>query len=316
MDQDLFDIEERFLSSQLKDWLLPQEPTASGSMSQPKPSVRESTKPAGRYAESAHPTAARSERPGTETTIDDVLLDILNVEARSHLPTIEDWIENFVRSPQLASEGLVRAFQTINGAFAMADVPEITDVTSTAEQVVKRLFIAELVPSPKVVDQLRNASSSIRLCLEALQETPAFIPRFTSTSTALRCLRDELPELRASHGDGPLSRGDNHVDYMRISRSVYDHDPYGEVSYKSVDARILSDESSEGPPPWVIGFSKQFKKDTSGLDRKLMGRILEVLEEVADYMPPFSPRGDTFKPLVGELAGCWRSLSASPLSRV
>lgn len=61
-----------------------------------------------------------------------------------------------------------------------------------------------------------------------------------------------------------------------------------------------------GPPPWKIGFSKQFKKDTKALDRKLMGRIFEVISEVADYAPPFETKGDTFKPLSGELSGYWR----------
>ena len=60
------------------------------------------------------------------------------------------------------------------------------------------------------------------------------------------------------------------------------------------------------PPPWAIGFSKQFKKDTKALDRKLQGRVLEVLEELSGYEFPFHASGDTFKPLVGELAGCWR----------
>lgn len=63
---------------------------------------------------------------------------------------------------------------------------------------------------------------------------------------------------------------------------------------------------SFGPPPWLIGFPRQFKKDTRALDRKLMGRILEVLEELSDYDVPFHAQGDTFKPLKGDLEGCWR----------
>jgi mRNA-degrading endonuclease RelE of RelBE toxin-antitoxin system len=60
------------------------------------------------------------------------------------------------------------------------------------------------------------------------------------------------------------------------------------------------------PPPWSIGLSKQFKKDTSGLDRKLLGRVLEVLSELTTWPYPFKAQGDTFKPLGGELDGCWR----------
>lgn len=69
---------------------------------------------------------------------------------------------------------------------------------------------------------------------------------------------------------------------------------------------VLENESAAAPPPWFVGFSRKFKKDTHAIDRKLMGRILEVLEEVSEYKPPFQARGDTFKPLKGELVGCWR----------
>ncbi|MNN04529.1 hypothetical protein D3C81_1172580 [compost metagenome] len=64
--------------------------------------------------------------------------------------------------------------------------------------------------------------------------------------------------------------------------------------------------AAKAPPPWDIGLSKQFKKDTAALDRKLMGRVFEVLAEISDWEIPFKTRGDTFKPLTGELTGCWR----------
>lgn len=62
----------------------------------------------------------------------------------------------------------------------------------------------------------------------------------------------------------------------------------------------------EGPPPWRIGFTAQFRKDVGALDRKLQGRILEVLQEVSGYSLPFRTKGDTFKPLKGDLTGYWR----------
>lgn len=81
-----------------------------------------------------------------------------------------------------------------------------------------------------------------------------------------------------------------------------------DVCSDSSDGHAMYDliEPTTPPPPWLIGFSKQFKKDTLELDRKLMGRILEVLEELSDYTPPFHTHGDTFKPLKSELEGCWR----------
>ena len=58
------------------------------------------------------------------------------------------------------------------------------------------------------------------------------------------------------------------------------------------------------PPPWFIGMSSSFSKDINKIDRKLQGRILEALNEITQN--PVSLRGDTVKPLSGELEGCWR----------
>jgi len=77
-------------------------------------------------------------------------------------------------------------------------------------------------------------------------------------------------------------------------------------SYESTSDDGPAFKSEKGPPPWAIGFSRQFKKDTAALDRKLMGRVLEALEEISDFKLPFEIRGDSFKPLTGELGGCWR----------
>ena len=73
-----------------------------------------------------------------------------------------------------------------------------------------------------------------------------------------------------------------------------------------LDPFEVHESSPKGPPPWFIGFSKQFKKDTDCLDRKLLGRVLEALEEISGYAAPLRILGDTFKPLSGELQGCWR----------
>jgi mRNA interferase RelE/StbE len=58
------------------------------------------------------------------------------------------------------------------------------------------------------------------------------------------------------------------------------------------------------PPPWYMGMSSSFSKDIRKIDRKLQGRILEALNEITQN--PVSVRGDTIKPLLGELEGCWR----------
>ncbi len=53
------------------------------------------------------------------------------------------------------------------------------------------------------------------------------------------------------------------------------------------------------PPPWYIGMSSNFTKAISKIDRKLQGRILEALTDITEN--PTTIRGDTMKPLSGEL---------------
>ena len=50
--------------------------------------------------------------------------------------------------------------------------------------------------------------------------------------------------------------------------------------------------------------SSGFMKDITHIDRKLQGRILEALADIA--ADPLTVRGDTVKPLSRELAGNWR----------
>jgi len=58
------------------------------------------------------------------------------------------------------------------------------------------------------------------------------------------------------------------------------------------------------PPPWYIGMSSNFTNAISKIDRKLQGRILGALTDITEN--PTTIRGDTVKPLTGELQGCWR----------
>jgi|ERR1700686_2019810 len=74
----------------------------------------------------------------------------------------------------------------------------------------------------------------------------------------------------------------------------------GEIGLRSV----LCAPPPKRPPPWYIGMSSNFSKAISKIDRKLQGRVLEALAHITES--PTTIRGDTVKPLTGELQGCWR----------
>ncbi|MGH8081764.1 MAG: Hpt domain-containing protein, partial [Lysobacter sp.] len=78
--------------------------------------------------------------PYVPASVDPVLLEILDGEVAGHLVTIEAWLAASQAKPQPASDQLQRSIHTLNGAFAMTEVPVITDVTGPTEAYVKRLL--------------------------------------------------------------------------------------------------------------------------------------------------------------------------------
>ncbi|MEF8689564.1 UNVERIFIED_CONTAM: type II toxin-antitoxin system RelE/ParE family toxin [Comamonas sp. A-3] len=57
-------------------------------------------------------------------------------------------------------------------------------------------------------------------------------------------------------------------------------------------------------PDWFVGFSTEFMKSISGVDKNTRARILEAIGKIANA--PTTPHGDTIKPLTGDLTGLWR----------
>ena len=154
------------------------------------------------YTPAAAPSAAPAAEPvlvveeGTPASVDSVLREILEAEVASHLETVDAWIASARQAPEPASEALLRAIHTMNGAFAMTDVPEITGVTGAAETFVKRSLAASRVPDAEAVDALAAMADAIRRCIRALQAESPRIPRFTALAERLRTLSESLPEAR------------------------------------------------------------------------------------------------------------------------
>ncbi|WJI16975.1 Hpt domain-containing protein [Pseudoxanthomonas winnipegensis] len=151
--------------------------------------------PAAAAAQDERETAAPApSHEGTPATVDSVLREILETEVANHLQVIDAWLAQ-ARNAQsaAASEPLLRAFHTINGAFAMADVPEITEVTGRAEQYVKRLLANQVQADPAGVEGLASAAAAVRATIAALQEPQPRIPQFLVLRALLEERRDSLP---------------------------------------------------------------------------------------------------------------------------
>jgi len=142
------------------------------------------------------PTVFEPETEGTPASVDVVLREILEAEVDNHLDTVDTWLLKAQVAAAPVNEELLRAIHTMNGALAMADVPEITEVTAPAEQYVKRLLAANETPTPEGVSAIADTAQAIRRSVAALQAPSPRVPVFAALAGQLAALRDSLPEQR------------------------------------------------------------------------------------------------------------------------
>jgi chemosensory pili system protein ChpA (sensor histidine kinase/response regulator) len=135
--------------------------------------------------------------PGVRASVDAVLLEILAGEVGGHLVTIESWLESARNMPQPATESLQRAVHTLNGAFAMTEVPVITEITGPSETYIKRLLAAGILPTSEGVSALGDVAAAIGGTMQGLQAEVPHVPHFDGLAARMQALRDSLPEARS-----------------------------------------------------------------------------------------------------------------------
>ncbi len=137
-----------------------------------------------------------AELAGTPANIDSVLREILEAEVEVHLATLQQWLHSAQQAEQPVNDALLRAVHTMNGAFAMTEVPEITAVTGAAESYIKRALAAEVVPGAEALGALDATAQAISSTMDALQaEQPRIAPQ-AELAQRLQALAGELPEAR------------------------------------------------------------------------------------------------------------------------
>ena len=123
--------------------------------------------------------------------IDSVLFDILKPEVSGHLDTVDTWL---AEGPHPVTDDLVRAVHTMNGAFAMTEVPVVTEVTAPLENYLKRALAQSGTPTPEGFRVLGDAASALRNVLEELDaESPRLTP-LSDLAARIAVERDLLPE--------------------------------------------------------------------------------------------------------------------------
>jgi len=132
----------------------------------------------------------------TPANIDSVLREILEAEVEVHQATLQAWLDAAADGPQPVTDGLLRAVHTMNGAFAMTDVPEITAVTGAAESYIKRSLAADALPDAAGMAALADTCAAITTTMAALQDEAPRVPVQNALAARLVALADTLPEAR------------------------------------------------------------------------------------------------------------------------
>ncbi len=147
------------------------------------------------------PIPAAPSDEGIAASVDPVLLEILDTEIAGHLVTVERWIGDARSAPAIADDILLRAIHTMNGAFAMTEVPSITDAMTPAEAYVKRLLVARGQATSEGVEALAELVVTARATIAALHTPSPRVPRCTALAATLAALRDSLPEASLPLGE-------------------------------------------------------------------------------------------------------------------
>ncbi|MBL8299794.1 MAG: Hpt domain-containing protein [Rhodanobacteraceae bacterium] len=131
--------------------------------------------------------------------IDPVLFDILRSEVGQHLSVIDNFVDSCARSPQIATDTLLRSVHTLHGAIAMVDIPVISHVLAPLEGYVKRLRAREAAPEPVGLAALRDASELVRRAMLSLEHGEPEMPESELLVERIVALRDDLPEPELAH---------------------------------------------------------------------------------------------------------------------
>lgn len=138
-------------------------------------------------------TAAPVVEEGVPANVDPVLLEILDAEVLGHLATVENWLQE-AGDAAPASDALLRAVHTMNGAFAMTEVPAITEAVTPAEAYLKRALAAKAAIGAEGIAALAALATAVQGTVAGLKQPEPRVSRQGELAARFTALRDALPE--------------------------------------------------------------------------------------------------------------------------
>jgi chemosensory pili system protein ChpA (sensor histidine kinase/response regulator) len=143
---------------------------------------------------SEQPEAEPESEPGIEIDIDPVLQEILVAEVSGHLETLRGWRDSAIPDSQPANDALLRAVHTINGAFAMAEVPLVTELTVPLEGYVRRLLATGEPAAEPALALYSEVLAALEKTNRQLEQAKPRIPGYGDLPARMEAIRDSLPE--------------------------------------------------------------------------------------------------------------------------
>ncbi|MET0230082.1 MAG: Hpt domain-containing protein, partial [Rhodanobacteraceae bacterium] len=135
---------------------------------------------------------------GPAPNIDPVLFDILKSEVGAHLGVIGDYLDRWADTTAPASEALLRAVHTLNGAIAMVDLPALGHVLAPLEGYIKRLRGVAAAPEGDGIAALEDTVALARDVVQRLDMGIGSMPDSSDLVRRVSLLRDALPEPETS----------------------------------------------------------------------------------------------------------------------
>ncbi len=161
----------------------------------PEPDIEEALAEASPTLPDAAPEVVETVEEGAGKVIvpaiDSVLFDILKPEVSGHLDTVDAYL---AEGPHPVTDELVRAVHTMNGAFAMTEVPLVTEVTAPLESYLKRALAQSATPTPEGFHALGDAVRALRNVLEELDAESPHLTLLSGLAARIATERDLLPE--------------------------------------------------------------------------------------------------------------------------
>nr|WP_101925159.1 MULTISPECIES: Hpt domain-containing protein [Luteimonas] len=141
------------------------------------------------------PTDLGADVDTVPASVDALLLEILDTEVKGHLETVDAWLASGGDASAVDGERLLRALHTMNGAFAMAEVPAIGLLLAPAEEYVRRMVAADATPAADAMATVGDIAAHVRDTLARLHGDDPRIAVLPALAARIVDARDQLPEV-------------------------------------------------------------------------------------------------------------------------